>query len=53
MKPWLRASAAIELDDQDANSYFTIGRVHLARLRIRPWQSMRFNMRWSSIPASR
>jgi TolB-like protein/Tfp pilus assembly protein PilF len=25
------AKRAIELDDQDANSYFTIGRVHLAR----------------------
>lgn len=25
------AQRAIELDDQDANSYFTIGRVHLAR----------------------
>jgi TolB-like protein/class 3 adenylate cyclase len=25
------AERAIELDDQDANSYFTIGRVHLAR----------------------
>jgi len=25
------ARRAIELDDQDANSYFTIGRVHLAR----------------------
>jgi TolB-like protein/class 3 adenylate cyclase/Tfp pilus assembly protein PilF len=25
------AGRAIELDDQDANSYFTIGRVHLAR----------------------
>ena len=25
------AKLAIELDDQDANSYFTIGRVHLAR----------------------
>jgi len=25
------ATRAIELDDQDANSYFTIGRVHLAR----------------------
>ncbi len=25
------AKRAIELDDQDANGYFTIGRVHLAR----------------------
>ncbi len=27
----LAAKRAIELDDQDANSYFTLGRVHLAR----------------------
>jgi TolB-like protein/class 3 adenylate cyclase len=27
----LAAKRAIELDDQDANNYFTIGRVHLAR----------------------